>query len=647
MPANIFRFPVSFRLFSVLFHVALLSAGCSSAPTHPSNLAELQTAAPNDSRFETVAILGTNDLHGTLLPQQLKTREQEATSAPVEYEAGGATYLASYIEIARRHLGNRLLWLDAGDEWQGSIESNLAKGAPMVSFYNENGLHAAAVGNHEFDFGPESDATPEAAQDVLGALKARFQEAKYPYLSANILERATGKLAPLPNLRPSAVFDVGRLRVGVIGLSTVETPTTTRSTYVESLQFAELKRATIREAAAVRKAGADIVVVVAHVGLKCGRNGHSLHSIRKPDDPQGGCEDRDEMVQLLRSLPSGTVDAVVSGHSHQIVHHWVSGVPVIQGGAFGRYFNIIYLTYDLNQRRLVADRTRIEGPVPVCPRIFRNQGDCNGDRPAPKEGRGSLVAPRFMGERISADERTERLIAPAVARAADMKKREVGEALRPIEHERMTESPLGNLVADALRASSGADVALVNAGGIRAPIEQGRITYGAVFRSLPFDNAVSVVKVTGRQLKLILRIAESGSRGYPSVSGVRLRLISPAYDAPSEDLNGDKRVDAWEVNRLIDARLADGSPIRDERIYSLATIDFLVTGGDDLHWIMKQIPQERIQLSTGEVMRDAVVKYLATSGPLNGVETPLVRVDDPRLKFEAAPEKRRWKRRGR
>ena len=90
---------------------------------------------------------------------------------------------------------------------------------------------------------------------------------------------------------------------------------------------------------------------------------------------------------------------------------------------------------------------------------------------------------------------------------------------------------------------TGAQVALMNAGGIRAPWEQGPITFGAVFRTLPFDNEVVKTHVTGKQLKLILRVAESGSRGFVSVSGVKLRVIHPDADAPSSDLNGDGKID--------------------------------------------------------------------------------------------------------
>jgi 5'-nucleotidase len=623
-------------LFIVLTLLSIFTgSGCSTSGNRRDGEGETASteALPKaQGNQETIAILGTNDIHGGLPPQNLKSREPEG-GAPVSYDAGGAAFLASYIRVLKGELGARLLWLDAGDEFQGTIESNLEKGAPMVKFFNAMGLQAAAIGNHEFDYGPEVTAGT-GASDRLGALKARMSEAAYPYLAANILDRATGKLAEFPNTRPHMIFTVGKLRVGVVGLSTLDTPTTTRPENVASLDFAPLAETVVREAAALRAEGAQVVLATAHVGLQCERGRASnAHTLRKEADPQGECVPQGEMVRLLKAIPPGTLDAVVSGHSHQVVHHWVAGTPVIQGGSFGRYFNVIYLTYDFDQKHLVTEKTRIEGPVPVCPLVFRNQNDCNGDRPAPTLGRGPLVTPRFHGEKIEADDKISSLLKPVFARSEDEKRKIVGAAARPIDHERFKESPLGNLVADALRMVAKTDVAVMNSGGIRAPIEAGPITFGAVFRTLPFDNSIVRLKMTGKELKMLLRIAESGSRGFCGISGARVRVLSLESDAPSNDLDGDGKIAPWEVNRLLDARLADGSPIHENQMYTVGTLDFLVSGGDDMKWIMNQIPKERIFADTGVIMRDAVLQYVSLRSPLNTVDQPVVDPLNPRITF--------------
>ncbi|MFL5812501.1 MAG: bifunctional metallophosphatase/5'-nucleotidase, partial [Bdellovibrionia bacterium] len=554
----------SIRRASVISFFSLMTAlsGCSTSQTQQTaRPTEIEQSPKSSADIEHITILGTNDIHGGLAPLELKTRENQGVT-PVHYEAGGAAYLASYVKKLRSELGDRLIWLDAGDEFQGTIESNLNHGAAMVKFFNSAGLNAAAVGNHEFDFGAEPG--DPSNKDRLSALKNRMSEANYPYLAANIYDRESGKLDPLPNTYPSKIFQAGRIKVGVIGLSTIDTPTTTRPENVQTLKFTDLKNATLREAKSLRDQGADVVLIAAHAGLVCDLN-HTApgHILRRPMDPQGECDNNQEIVHLLKSIPAGTVDGVVSGHTHSVVYHYVAGVPVIQGGANGRYFNLIHLAYDLKQKKLVVDRTAIEGPIPVCPMIFKNQGDCNGDRPAPSMGRGTLIRPTFRKETIKADSATEKVIEPAIEAAKKIKAEVYGNAVRPIEHERRQESPLGNLIADAVRAAAQADFALINSGGIRAPFEQGPITFGEIFRTLPFENSIVVLTVTGKQLKQILRIGESGSRGFHPVSGLKLRLISPEADAPADDLDQDGRISPWEINRLLEVQTAGGQSIDD------------------------------------------------------------------------------------
>ncbi|MCM2323788.1 MAG: bifunctional metallophosphatase/5'-nucleotidase [Oligoflexia bacterium] len=623
--------------FSIL--IALLLVSCSSLQKDTVEL-DIPVATGRDG-LETLVIMGTNDIHGALVTETAKTKEPAGTPQ-IEYQFGGVATLASFAEVLRREHGERFLWLDGGDEFQGTIESNLEKGKAMVRFFNQADLDAAAIGNHEFDYGPEV----AGSADTLSALKTRMTEAKYPFLAANILDKTTGQAAQFPNSSPSKLYQLGKVKVGVIGLSTLDTPKTTRSSYIKNLSFTDLREATLRETQSLRTQGAEVILVVAHAGLKCspGRS-PTWHMIRKESDPLGECGDKDEMVRLLRSLPEGTVDGVIAGHTHAIAHHWIAGVPIVQAGSFGRYFNVIYLTYDMNQKKLLRERTRIEGPIPVCAQVFQNQNDCNGDRPAPKNGRGALVKARFHGKTIEPSAAVEELLKPTLEKANDAKKAFVGEFATAFTPDRTKETPLGNLVADAVRFVADADVSLVNAGGIRAPIESGKVSYGDVFRVLPFDNALVKLKVTGKELKRILRIAESGSRGYAPTSGLKLRLLGFDQDAPADDLNKDSKIEAWEVNRLIDVRLADGSKIVDEKTYTLATVDFLVTGGDDVGWALLQIPAER-QTQVDILIRDAAVQHIQTvfakTGPLNSPRAPLVDEGNPRVKFEksAKPVKR-------
>lgn len=626
-------------LYSVIS--LLLVTSCASTGRDEESTAKFETSG----NLETVVILGSNDIHGALAQERMKTRD----ASPVEYFKGGASIFAAQVRVLKKKFGAHLILLDAGDEMQGSIDSNLEEGRPMIRFFNELGYTAAVIGNHEFDFGPVGSLgtfKEKADLDLRGTLKERISEAEYPYLAANILDAKTQELG-IPGTRASVLVNAGRLKIGIVGLTTLETPTATRPQFVRGLIFKDMETVALAESKKLRNEGADIVLLLAHAGLFCNiplavDRGARTGIVKAEHDFQTGCESGHEIPQLLRKLPKGTFDGVVSGHTHSIVHHWVEGVPVIQGGARNSHFNLMYLTYDHASKRIITSKTRIEGPIPICPKIFANQKNCNGDMPAPTQGRGKLVAPKLHGVEIQADARMESLLSPTF-KATEAKKSEIiGNAMRPIPHLRDTESPLGNLVADALRDSVGAQIGLMNPGGVRADWESGSIRYADVFRTLPFDNSVSKLVLTGKELRLLVRIMDSGARAFASTSGLKVRVIRREDEPNSSDLDGDRKIEAWELNRLIELTLADGTPIDDQKTYTVATVDFLVSGGDSLGWFMSRLPKAHITLMAGPILRDAVITYLKKRAEIDGEgldseKRPLVDANRPRLILEKRP----------
>jgi len=177
---------------------------------------------PASHQSITLSIIGTNDLHGGVLPRDGR---------------GGLALLGGYLRnlrAARARDGGAVLLIDAGDMFQGTLESNLNEGAAVVAAYNALGYAAAAVGNHEFDFGPVGPvATPRTeADDPRGALKARASEARFPFLAANLLETATGRPVGWPNVRPTAIVQTAGVTVGIIGVMTREALTATTAANV-------------------------------------------------------------------------------------------------------------------------------------------------------------------------------------------------------------------------------------------------------------------------------------------------------------------------------------------------------------------------------------------------------------------------------
>ncbi|MBT8092110.1 MAG: bifunctional metallophosphatase/5'-nucleotidase, partial [Gammaproteobacteria bacterium] len=186
-----------------------------------------------------ISIVGTNDVHGELLPYA---------------DRGGLVGMSGYVEALRQRRAaenGAVLLIDAGDMWQGTLESNIGEGADVVEAYNIMGYTAAALGNHEFDFGPVGPAaTPQQpGDDPRGALKQRIAEANFPVLAANLIDEARGKPVDWDNVQPSFMLDVQGVRIGIIGVMTRDALQTTIAANTPGLAVAPLAGTIAAEAA--------------------------------------------------------------------------------------------------------------------------------------------------------------------------------------------------------------------------------------------------------------------------------------------------------------------------------------------------------------------------------------------------------------
>jgi 5'-nucleotidase len=210
------------------------------------------------------------------------------------------------------------------------------------------------------------------------------------------------------------------------------------------------------------------------------------------------------------------------------------------------------------------------------------------------------------------------VLVPAIERARELKARPLGVVLEtPVRRQRGNESPLGNLVTDALRSSvAGADVALHNiSGGLRADLPPGPLTYGSVFEVMPFDNRVVQLRVTGRDLRRMF--AAQLQRGtIVGISGIRV---------VGECAGDTLRV---ALHRPSGALVSD-----DERLVAV-TIDFLATAGDGLLAPLVPMPDFTIPDNAPQ-SREVVVEYLTRrGGRLN--EEQLIDNRNPRWTFPAS-----------
>ncbi|MDH4062878.1 MAG: bifunctional metallophosphatase/5'-nucleotidase [Acidobacteriota bacterium] len=536
------------------------------------------TACGRGPATVTISVVGTNDLHGGVLARNGQ---------------GGLPLFGGYLanlRAARARDGGAVVLLDAGDMFQGTLESNLTEGAVVVAAYNGLGYDAAAIGNHDFDYGPEGDeSTPtDSGQDPRGALKARAAEARFPFLAANILDTATQRPVDWPGVRPSALLEVDGVRIGLVGLTTRETLRTTISMNTGGLAIAPLTQTLATEAAMLRQAGASVVIGVAHAGGSC-------TAFDAPGD-LSSCGQQEEIFEVARGLPSGAVDVIVAGHRHQRVAHEVAGVAIIESGSGGRAFGRVDLTVDRATGRVLGHR--VFPPEDICARQDA-QGGCVD------EGTAAAIVRQYEGRPVEPQAAIEAILAPAVQAAQARKETALNVRVdAPIRRRQDRESPLGDLMVEMMVKELGpADVAILNSGGLRADVPAGPLTYGRLYEVFPFDNRVARLGVTGDELRRVVEsnLTRSGSRLL--MAGVRATAacLGPALEVRLQRDNG--------------------TPVKPTEQLQVVTLDFLATGGDGFFDAIEPL-KILGSVSDGPIFRDALALSLMNGGGMLRAPSP-------------------------
>src|SRR5262249_35003912 len=230
----------------------------------------------------------------------------------------------------------------------------------------------------------------------------------------------------------------------------------------------------------------------------------------------------------------------------------IKAIPVIETPGLGAFLSTIDLWLDPRQHSVLADRTQIRAMIPICDRVDE-QGSCD-----PRKLRDGPSVPlkqaMFLNRPSVTDAKVTEMLKPAEAKARAEQERKLGiKVPRELVRNREGESALGEVLVDALREMEGADVALINPGGLRADIPAGELTYGEVYEVLPFENTVANVIVTGEELTRLLQAAYGARRGVYQESGLQVTLLR----CPG-------------IVRLKSVKLSDGAPIRLEQRYRVA-----------------------------------------------------------------------------
>jgi 5'-nucleotidase len=488
-----------------------------------------------------LTILHTNDIHS-----RIESINKYDSTCDAEGEAegkcfGGVARIKTKMDELRTQLGNQnVLVLDAGDPFQGSLFYTTYKGEAEAIFMEAIGYDAMAVGNHEFDDGPEG--------------LAKFIDAvSFPVVSGNIDVSAEDSLSG--KVEDHLILDVGGEKVGIVSALAVDTVDT--SSPGDNVIFEDEIAALKADVAELEAAGVNMIIALNHVGLS-------------------------KDLDIAEAVPG--IDVVIGGHSHTLMSNEKEGAPayptmvgdtaVAQAYAYSKYIGQLEVTFDDSGKVTAAGGEPVVLDASVIPNA------------------AMLAQIAEMGAPIE-----------------EMKKRIVAKTSDVIDGDRavcrVTECPMGNLVADAMLdrvKDQGVTIAIQNGGGLRASIDGGDVTMGEVLSVLPFQNTLSTFQVTGQTIidaleNGVSQVEEVKGR-FPQVAG--LKFTWDPTVAPNE-------------GRIQEVMVKDGdsfSPIDPAATYSVASNNYVRNGGDGY----KMFKEAMNAYDYGPDLADVTAEFMAAQG---------------------------------
>jgi 5'-nucleotidase len=534
-------------------------------------------------------VAALNDFHGGLYEAAVKGSDGVAF--------GGLPWLVAAVDSLRA-ADPELLVLDGGDEFQGSWPVNATRGQGAIDALSLLKIDVAAVGNHEFDYGPASADGSAGGHPLRGAFEAAAARADW-FVSANIHNPDGTRWGP-PGVKPWRLVVKNGLRIGIVGLTTTDTPMTTRAEHVADLTFVDPVEAVRELLPELAASQLDVTLLVGHLTGSCKATSYVAN--------EDTCTPDGEIGRLLTELPEGTFDAMVLGHAHSVLHHRVGQTFLLENRSSGHLIGQLDLV--VGPDGVDVEQSQVQTPWAL--QHAPTDPGCSGT-PFP-------AAPIDVGGRtLTPDPRALALIETLEASAGSLCE-EIACASRPLERKAAPESELGLWMADALlNAFPGADLAVQNAGGIRADLPAGKVRRESIQRVMPFDNRAVVVELSGAQVRELLRIGSSGAHGALQLSGGTI-TVDPAKNE-ALDRNADGKVEEWEQDHLCAVTIG-GAPLADTRTYRVVVSDFLYGGGDHLGPALASAPV----VDSGPTLRDVFYDAAARQSGCFGDTRPSPRI---------------------
>ena len=530
-------------------------------------------------------VLSFNDFHGHLQPPGGDLPEGDAVLGaqldPSNTLVGGAEYLASTLDSLRSK-ARYSQTVAAGDLIGGSpFLSGLFHDEPAVESLNAMGLDVSSVGNHEFDEGVTEllrmqrggchpdDGCYDAWAD------GRYPGADFRWLAANVVRERTGRTV-LPG---TTVKRINGVKVGYIGMTLEATPTLVAQSGIQGIQFRDEVATANRAARELRRRGVQTIIVLLHEG------GYQSGTYRQCTGISG------PVVDIAENLHP-EIDLVVTGHTHL---PYVCNIPdprgrdrlVTSASSFGRVVTETTLT--INRRTGEVNRTR-------------------------------STATNHLVTRTDPDPTQTEIVNRWNAASAPLANQVVGSITADLirSPSRDTESTLANRIADAQLAATqstangGAQIALMNPGGVRADLtvgdisggeQPGEVTYGEAFEVQPFGNLLVTMDLTGAQIERLLEQQAIDDR--PGGREVLIFGVSDGFEF-SYNANGafGDRIDPASIQ-------LNGTALNPATTYRIVTNSFLADGGDSF-----SVFTEGTNRAGGGEDLVALTDYLGENSPL-------------------------------
>lgn len=347
------------------------------------------------------------------------------------------------------------------------------------------------------------------------------------------------------------IKEVDGVKIGFFGLSTPETYYKSHPSNTKGIVIAELIEVAKQQVAALKAKGADFIVAIGHLGID--------DSTKETERSEG----------VIKAVPG--IDLFIDGHSHTALPEGkvIGSTLLAQTGSYTNNLGKITLTFDGN---------KIENK------------------------KAELISYEAMSL-VKADEKIEAIEKEVDEANKPFLEKIVGKTLVDLEgrreYNRKQETNLGNLVTDAMREVSKADIAITNGGGIRATIEKGDVTMGEVLTAFPFTNFTVTVDLTGKE---VIATLENGVKAAPELAGSFAQVSGLTFKYDDTAKAGE---------RVFDVMVA-GKPIDLEKTYKVATNDFIAGGGDQY-----DVFKGKTETGQYELLSETLAKYIAAKKEVN------------------------------